>query len=391
MADHAVDDVVFDGGIFIYRGGRAPQHITHARIDESLDEIEDEAFKDCEHLLMVDTHDGIRRVGKSAFYKCKSLRRINLKSAGEIDEYAFYFCENLESVDFGDRLETIGQSAFRFCERLVQVDTHIRRVGKYAFQYCKSLRRINLKSAIKIEEWGFNNCESLESVQFDELEIIGDYAFYECSSLTHLKLPSIITIGHRAFCKCKRLTDIELSDRLETIGLQAFANCQLRLQRIAVPLKRDLFVFNDTNQKYNQFDDCYFLATVDLVGGIDTTIASLHMESWRTEVNDEINRINQVLPNILAPEKTDEIQRWMDSVIEKFEHYKSEHNRYVKEGITLLELALWKAKLGEKEDKCVEGRAKKAKVDAESARQDKRMTCGADMVINNVLPFLHLE
>ena len=105
----------------------------------------------------------------------------------------------------------------------------------------------------------------------------------------------------------------------------------------------------------------------------------------------EINRINQVLPNRPDNQKTEEIQQWMESVIDKMDHYKAEHNRYVKEGITLLDLALWKAKLGEKEDRSVEGRTKKAKVDTESARKERRVTCGADIVIKNVLPFLQLE
>ena len=54
----------------------------------------------------------------------------------------------------------------------------------------------------------------------------------------------------------------------------------------------------------------------------------------------EINRINQVLPSTRPRQKTNEIKRWMDSVIDKMDHYKAEHFRYVKEGTTLLELAL---------------------------------------------------
>ena len=81
----------------------------------------------------------------------------------------------------------------------------------------------------------------------------------------------------------------------------------------------------------------------------------------------------------------------MEVVIDKMDHYKAEHYRYVKEGITLLELALWKAKLGEKEDSSVEGPTKKAKVDSESTRKERRVTCGADIVIKNVLPFLELK
>eukprot|EP00984_Skeletonema_dohrnii_P022525 scaffold11653_cov77-Skeletonema_dohrnii-CCMP3373.AAC.1 len=108
-------------------------------------------------------------------------------------------------------------------------------------------------------------------------------------------------------------------------------------------------------------------------------------------MEEEINRINQVFPTTPTNEKTEEIQQWMDSVIDKMDHYRAEHCRYVKEAATLLELALWKAKLGEKEENYAEGRAKKAKVDDESGRRERRITCGADMVIKNVLPFLQLK
>ena len=323
MADQAVED--FDGDIFIYRGGRAPQHITHARIDKSVDEIRDYAFEDCKHLVTVETHNGIRKIGRSAFRRCSSLRRINLKSAVEIDEHAFFCCDNLESVEFGDKLETIGS-----------------------------------------------------------------HAFVSCRSLTHLKLPSIISISALAFNHCTRLTDVEFSEHIETIGVLAFYYCE-RLQRIAIPLKRDLFEFSGPYQKYNQFDRCVRLTTVDIFGGINETIASLHMERWRAKMIAEIIRINQVLPNTSRREKTAVIKRWMDSVIDKMDHYKAEHCRYVKEGITLLELAVWKAKLDEKEEyNCEEGRTKKAKVDDESVRKESRMLCGADIVIKNVLPFLQL-
>ena len=234
MADHAGEDNVDGDNIFVYTGRLVPQHVTHVIIDKSVDEIEDNAFEDCENLLTVDTHNGIRRIGKQAFWRCKSLRRINIKSVVEVDVLAFNQCENLESVEFGDRLVAIG-----------------------------------------------------------------DGAFDRCKSLKHLKLPSIITIEKYAFSESK-LTDVELSEGLETIGKGAFLNCE-RLQRIAIPLKRDLFVFHDY---MNQFDFCINLTKVDIVGGIHETVASLHMESWRTDMIAEINRINQVLPDTPANEKT---------------------------------------------------------------------------------------
>jgi len=322
MADHAAGDDA--GDVFVYMGGQAPRHVTHVLIDESVEVIEENAFRDCEHLVKVDTHDGIREVEKGAFLKCKLLRWMHLKSVAEIGRAAFWGCENLESVEFGDKLEIIRQFAF-------------------------------------------NGCRSLE----------------------HLKLPSIITIEAGAFAECFRLIDVEFSERLEAIGGHAFYECK-RLQRIAIPLKRDLIPFDDLDNMF-QFDKCDQLTTVDLVGGAHTkTVSSFHMECWRTEMEKELNRIKQVLPDVIW-DKTIPIQKWKDSVIDKMNHYKAEHYRYVKEGVTLLELALWKAKLGEKEDNCEEGRTKKAKVDVESARRERRVICGADIVIKNVLPFLKLE
>ena len=326
MADLADDGEDF---FFVYRRGRhAPQHVTHVRIDESVDEIEDGAFEFCRRLVQVDTHDGIRRIGHGAFWACKSLRRINIKSAVKIGIKAFGCCENLESVEFGDSLRSIG-----FC----------------AFESCTSLK-------------------------------------------TPLKLPSIYDIGHQAFTACTRITDLELSERLQTIGRGAFDGCEC-LQRVAIPLKRYLFEgdyidFDDIHEEFNPFDGCEQLKTVELVGGVHKTVSSLHMKSWRTEMIAEINRINQVLPTTPAYGKTDAIQQWMELVHDRLDHYKAEHKRYVKEGTTLLELAVWKAKLDEKEDKSAEGSTKKAKVDVESLRKERRVTCGADIVIKNVLPFL---
>jgi hypothetical protein len=65
----------------------------------------------------------------------------------------------------------------------------------------------------------------------------------------------------------------------------------------------------------------------------------------------------------------------------------------VKEAMTLLELALWKAKLLNETDgkKCNVDIMTKKVIDAETARKEHRVTCGASIVIKNVLPFLALK
>ena len=149
--------------------------------------------------------------------------------------------------------------------------------------------------------------------------------------------------------------------------------------------------FGDDGRTYEQFRFCNNLTTVDLVGGIHKTVASLYLESWRDEMNEEIQRINQVLPSTDPDDKTDGIRQWIQLVISKIEHYKSKHRALLKEVATLLELALWKAKLaevGSEVGPVKVNTARKAKIDIEEAKNEACITSGADIVIKNVLPFL---
>ena len=105
----------------------------------------------------------------------------------------------------------------------------------------------------------------------------------------------------------------------------------------------------------------------------------------------EIDRINQTLQN-KATKKTTAIQLWVERVLQRMKHYKSDHQTVVKEAMTLLELALWKAKLlNESYEENVNVVTKNFMIDDEAARKEHRVTCGASIVIKNVLPFLALK
>jgi len=278
----------------------------------------------------------------------------------------------------------------------------IEKIEEDAFYGCTSLRKINLKGVREIEADAFYSCTSLADVEFGtKLDRIGQEAFGNCKSLQKIKMPSVRTVDPMAFINCAALTDAEFGCNLETIEQRAFYLCP-NLRRIAIPLKDVIFPasgnmisFHPTRQYmwYNQFDSCENLTTVDLVGveRIQKTLSSLLLESWRTEINTEINRINQVLPSNVPSTKAATIRWWISTVIYRMEHYKAEHYRLLKEDMTLLELAVWKAKLDEKDDDSSQKvQAKKAKIDVESARKERRITSGADSIIRNVLPFLQL-
>ena len=64
-----------------------------------------------------------------------------------------------------------------------------------------------------------------------------------------------------------------------------------------------------------------------------------------SEVNEEIEAINRILPNTSAGalfevgEKAQAIRAWIRSVFRKYNRYKSEHRRYLNEAAATLQLA----------------------------------------------------
>jgi len=291
---------------------------------------------------------------------------------------------NVRRVRIDKSVKIIPRSAFFHCQRLIDVEFHdgIDRIEQRAFNNCISLKSVKLLGVKIIGDGAFHNCGSLIDVEFgDTLETIGRSAFSNCTSLRNITMPSVRNVGKFAFSNCIQLTDLDLPEGLETIQEDAFHRCNA-LRGITMQLNCRIGV--------DVFVNCPKLTKVNLIGGIHRTVASLHLERWSNEIKDEINRINQILPNTNAG-KTPVVRDWISSVIRRINHYKAEHKSLLKEATTLLELALWKANLDDNEGGVLEregvrttrGRRKRA-------RKEICITSGANIVIKNVLPFLTL-
>ena len=287
---------------------------------------------------------------------------------------------DVKRVRIAENIDTIPCDAFRGCELLIEVKGHkkLKKIETWAFDDCYSLRWLTkMNGVVEIGDHAFMSCHALSDLEFGKLEIIGNISFAWCKSLRSINLPSIRRVGVNAFFNCTALREAVFGENLGRIE-SAFNQCT-SLRRIAIPLKDGLIVED------RAFIGCGNLSRVDLVGEIHKTISSLHMESWREEIKEEIDRINQTLPDVPSGrEKTVAIKEWIESVIDRIEHYKAEHQILLKEAMVLLELALWKAKLDDNG----------SNIDTESVevvREEHRVTCGANIVIKNVLPFLALK
>jgi hypothetical protein len=88
-------------------------------------------------------------------------------------------------------------------------------------------------------------------------------------------------------------------------------------------------------------------------------------------------------------EDEEESQDILHRIRDKLAYFEDELPR-LKEVTSILELALWKMRMDEEKshhDRSTQSQ-KKIKVDSSSMRRQCRITCGADIVISHMLPFL---
>ena len=211
----------------------------------------------------------------------------------------------------------------------------------------------------------FTGCVSLREVKLPGgIQGIGRHAFGYCRSLERINFPSTLTaIGDRAFYSCTSLAELELVGGIQDIGVEAFLCCS-SLERIAIPSKA--FVIDKIAGYYS---DCRLLADETFLPTNlgQVMIASTCFESMSlTGLVEVENAINNAINDDRDQSKKEVLVR----IRALFPYYELE------EATTILELALWKAKVDESDD-----------LNART-REHYRVTCGAGITIRIFLLFL---
>ena len=212
----------------------------------------------------------IKNIGRNAFSKCKTLKKITISDIGYIDEYAFSSCPLLESVELIN-VKSIRGFAFKSCRQLktVILGEGSEEIQYCAFHSCVSLENINIpKSVTYIGHSVFAGCKALKNISvaednrhfvfmgnclintdrklivagFDYPEIpegsadtIGFHAF------VNRKLPKIFaipeginTIQSLSFWGCEGVEEIKLPESLLFIGSYTFSICET-LKTVNIP------------------------------------------------------------------------------------------------------------------------------------------------------------
>jgi hypothetical protein len=92
--------------VFIYRKGTRNasirKNVNHVKVhNPSVKEIRDYAFIERWSLVDVEFSEGLKVIGRAAFYSCQNLKR----------DAAFHSCRNLDSIEFPEGLQVIGKYA----------------------------------------------------------------------------------------------------------------------------------------------------------------------------------------------------------------------------------------------------------------------------------------
>lgn len=166
-------------------------------VPDSVTEIGDKAFVECQNIQSFKSSPGLRKIGRSAFWRCEKLTEVSLsESIEEIGEAAFHACSSLKRFQIPSKVRIIQPHTFKGCEALEELILHddIEEFGHHAFVYCKNLKDMHCPTQLKkIGAYAFHLCITLEKMVISErVDAIGDGAFYEC-----FKLQSIEFLGNR--------------------------------------------------------------------------------------------------------------------------------------------------------------------------------------------------
>ncbi|MBO4415193.1 MAG: leucine-rich repeat protein [Lachnospiraceae bacterium] len=153
-----------------WQGGELPSEIGGVKvtgIGEWACCNNDEGRRD--HVTKIIIPDGVTRIDKGAFYKCR-ITSITIPAGVQvISDQAFSNCSCLKEVKIPSGVKVISDQAFSNCSCLeeIRIPEGVEEIGQSCFYKCRLLTRADIpKSMKKIGNYAFYGCEDFEEVNY---------------------------------------------------------------------------------------------------------------------------------------------------------------------------------------------------------------------------------
>ena len=158
-----------------------------------------------------------------------------------IDNRAFRLCDKLETVYWSENLKEIGPTAFEGCVSLKEVilPENVEKIDAGAFRDCTGLTSLYIPASLKgvgavsldmegneMFVPGFDGCTSLKEVQFGQEITEIPAHLLEGTGIEEITIPDTVTkIGEYAFKDCTDLKKIIIPDSVTEIGEGILDGC----------------------------------------------------------------------------------------------------------------------------------------------------------------------
>lgn len=197
------------------------------------------------------------KCGDGLTWECFTDGELVISGTGAMYDYSYNNCpwnlyiDDIKSVVIGDGVTTIGSHAFKDFTGLTSaaISNSITIIGNSAFYNCVSLKELTIPASARIynSSNSFYNCSNIEKITLikgdgtvqnyssssyastpwyqsrdaikeivieDGVTSVGSYMFYSCSNLINITLPlSVQSIGNNAFADCNKLEKLKVYNR----------------------------------------------------------------------------------------------------------------------------------------------------------------------------------
>lgn len=214
--------------------------INHILCDVKNKELETLVLPDDVH-KMVDIFDGYNNV-----------KEVQGNNVVEVGDEAFEYCKSLKRVDF-PKVKKIGKDAFYSSALETANFPALEKIDDNAFQHCTLLKTMNASNVQEIGKYAFSST-ALETAYFPKVKVVKTYAFYQCKNLKKVICPNLTRAGSSCFCECILLEQLDISHLTYIYGWM-FSGC-VNLKREGIKVSEELepiaegTSFQNTNVDY---------------------------------------------------------------------------------------------------------------------------------------------